>query len=77
MILGTVLGQLPLERVLPGGQERRFVQVRCGTTLLTALDCLGAESGELVLLTLGEAAARLCPELPVDAAVLGVAGNNG
>ncbi len=77
MTIGTVLGTLELHRAVPGAAEKRFVQVRCGGQLLTALDPVGVSAGELVLLTVGQGAARLCPEVPVDAAVLGTAGNNG
>lgn len=77
MMIGTVLDQVELERSLPGAAEKRFVRVRCGGNLLTALDPVGTLPGEKVLLTTGECAGRLCPELPVDALVLGVAGKNG
>ena len=77
MMIGSVLGSVKLDRVVAGAEEKRFVQVRCGGALITALDPLGAQPGQLVLLTVGEGAARLCPEVPVDAAVLGVAGKNG
>ena len=77
MIIGTVLGAVTLSGGIPGTEGKRFVQVRCGAGLLTALDTIGVRPGQTVLLAAGEGAARLCPELPVDAAVLGVAGNNG
>ena len=77
MMIGTVLDKLELVRGIPGAAERRFVRVRCGSNLLTALDPVGAEAGAMVLLTAGESAARLCPEIPVDAVILGVAGKNG
>ena len=77
MILGTVLGTVELSRAVSGAEGKRFVQVKCGTQLLSALDPIGVKNGELVLLTAGECASRLCPECPVDAVVLGVAGKNG
>ena len=77
MMIGTVLDQVELERSLPGAAEKRFVRVRCGGNLLTALDSVGAQPGEKVLLTTGSSAARLCPEVPVDAVILGIAGKNG
>ena len=76
MMIGSVLGPVALSRAIPGAEGKRFVQVRCGNKLLTALDGIGVSPGELVLLTVGEGAGRLCPEIPVDAAVLGVAGKN-
>ena len=77
MMIGCVLGSVELQKTLPGAEGKRFVQVRCGTKLLTALDPVGVSAGEMVLLTVGEGASRLCPEVPIDAAVLGAAGNKG
>ena len=77
MMIGCVLGAVELSKAVPGAADKRFVQVRCGGQLLTALDPVGVSAGEVVVLTVGEGASRLCPEVPVDAAVLGVAGKNG
>ena len=77
MMIGTVLDTVALDRGVPGAAERRFVQVRCGECLVTALDPVGVQRGETVLLTSGEGAGRLCPEVPVDAVILGIAVNNG
>ena len=77
MMIGSVLGPVTLDRAVAGAEEKRFVQVRCGGALITALDPVGVSPGEVVLLMVGEGAARLCPEVPVDAAVIGIAGNNG
>ena len=76
MMIGSVLGPVTLGRTVAGAEEMRFVQVRCGAQLLTALDTLEARAGELVLLSMGEGAARLCPEVPIDAAILGIVGKN-
>ena len=75
MMIGCVLGNVELSRAVSGAEGKRFVQVRCGAQLLTALDSVGVAAGEMVLLTVGESASRLCPEVPIDAAVLGTAGN--
>lgn len=79
MKIGTVLGPVALEKGVSGAEKLRWVQVRCGGELLTALDPVGVRPGALVLVAEGEGAGRLCPEIPVDAVVLGVAegGNNG
>ena len=77
MMIGCVLGTVELSRAMDGAENLRFVQIRCGTRLLTALDPVGVRAGEMVLVAVGECASRLCPEVPIDAAVLGVAGNNG
>ena len=74
MTIGTVLGAVELQRAVPGAEGKRFVQIRCGGQLLTALDPVGAQPGERVLLAVGQSAARLCQELSVDAAVLGTLG---
>ena len=77
MTIGTVLGSVELRRAVPGAEGKRFVQIRCGASVVTALDPVGAQPGERVLLTAGESAAKLCQELSVDAVILGVAGNKG
>ena len=77
MMIGTVLGPLVLDRPVPEAAEKRFAQVRCGANLLTALDLVGAKKGDGVLVLTGEGAGRMCPELPVDAVILGIAANNG
>ena len=76
MMIGCVLGTVELSRAIPGAENKRFVQVRCGGSLLTVLDPLGVSPGEMAVLTVGEGAARLCPEVPIDGAVIGVAGKN-
>ena len=77
MMIGTVIGQVFLDRGVPGAAEKRFVQVRCGCALVTALDPVGVSSGERVLVAAGDNAGSLCPEFPVDTVILGVAANNG
>ena len=77
MIIGCVLGAVELHKTAPGAEGKRFVQVRCGTKLLTALDPVGVSAGEMVLLTMGEGASRICPEVPIDAVILGAVGNKG
>lgn len=79
MMIGTVLGGITLHKGIEAAGHKRWVQVRCGAGLVTALDPVGVLTGEAVMLAMGEGAGRLCPELPVDAVVLGVvsAGNKG
>lgn len=77
MMIGTVIGEITLERAVAGAAQKRFVQVRCGYALVTALDPVGVNEGEVVLVAAGDGAGALCPEFPVDAVVLGTAGKNG
>ena len=77
MMIGSVLGPVKLDRAVPGAGEVRFVQVRCGRELVTALDPIGTAAGQTVLLAMGDCAGRLCQDLPVDAVILGIVGNNG
>jgi microcompartment protein CcmK/EutM len=77
MMIGTVIGAVSLSRGLPGTERSRFVQVRCGCALVTALDPVGAQPGERVLVAAGDGALRMCPEFPADTVILGIAGNNG
>lgn len=71
MMIGTVIGSVALTQGVPGAAEKRFVQVRCGYALVTALDPVGVEKGDVVLVAAGERAGVLCQEFPVDAVVLG------
>ena len=73
MMIGTVIGQVVLTRGVPGAMESRFVQVRCGCALVTALDPVGVQLGERVIVTAGDCAERMCLEFPVDTVILGVA----
>ena len=77
MMIGTVIGSVSLSRGMPGTEKSRFVQVRCGCALVTALDPVGVQAGERVIVAAGDGAMRMNPEFPVDTVILGVAGNNG
>ena len=77
MMIGTVIGQVVLTRGVPGAMESRFVQVRCGCALVTALDPVGVQLGERVIVIVGDGAVRMCLEFPVDTVILGITGNNG
>ena len=71
MMIGTVIGSVTLSRGLPGTAESRFVQVRCGCALVTALDPVGVQTGERVLVAAGDGAMKMCPEFPADTVILG------
>ncbi len=77
MMIGEILGHLELTQGLAGAVDKRWVQVRCGGTLVTALDPVGARAGELVVLTTGAQAGCFSPEVPVDAVIIGIVGNHG
>ena len=71
MMIGTVIGQVSLSRGVPGTEGSRFVQVRCGCALVTALDPVGVQTGERVLVAAGDGAMKMCPEFPADTVILG------
>ena len=71
MMIGTVIGSVALRRGLPGTEDSRFVQVRCGCALVTALDPVGVQTGERVLVAAGDGAMRMSPEFPADTVILG------
>ena len=73
MMIGTVIGEVCLTRGVSGTAASRFVQVRCGCALVTALDPVGVQMGERVLVAAGDGAMRMCPEFPVDTVILGAA----
>ena len=72
MMIGTVIGQVSLSRGVPGAEDSRFVQVRCGCALVTALDPVGVQTGERVLVAAGDGAMRMNPEFPADTVILGI-----
>lgn len=76
MIIGEAVGELKMQRSLGGTAHLRWIQVRADHSILTALDPMGVEPGDMVLLAVGESAWRLCPEIPTDAAVVGVVSQN-
>ncbi len=77
MKIGRVLKELPLDRTMDGAQCCRFVRVECGSEVIAALDPVGTGVGEWVIVTCGEPAARLCPAVPIDAAIIAKYRNNG
>lgn len=76
MIIGKAVGELKMARSLGGAAHLRWVQVKTERGILVALDPLGTEPGDLLLVSEGESAWRLCPEVPADAAVVGVVAQN-
>ena len=74
MVIGSILGEIPIARPLPGAEGVRWVQVETGEEILTAADLAGARPGELVLVCRGAAASRWVSECPADAAVAAVLG---
>ena len=73
MMIGTVIGEVSLTRGVPGTEDSRFVQVRCGCALVTALDPVGVQMGERVLVAAGDGAMRMKHEFPADTVILGAA----
>ncbi len=79
MTIGRVVGFVELQRTMPGTEGLKWKQVLVSGEAVVALDPVGAHREDLVLLSRGEGAWRMCPEAPVDAVILGVlkTGNNG
>lgn len=79
-MIGTVLGEVHLERGMDNVRAHRWVQVKSEDLTVVAVDPVNAEKGETVLLIPGDAARMYtmdCPGVWAVAAVLGVNGNNG
>lgn len=74
MKAGTVVEIVTAARAMPWLEGKGLVAVDCGGQSLVALNPAGAEKGERVLLVTGAAAARICMDAPVDAAVVAVLG---
>ena len=79
-MIGTVIGEIALEKGLVPCTEHRWVQVRTDVELLEAVDLAGCQKGDRVLLLTGKTARKISMGCPGDwaaAAVLGSPGNNG
>lgn len=72
MKIGEVLGEVKALRKAPCLEGQRIVMVAIGAEHLAAADPVGSQTGDQVLLALGDAASRYCMEMPVDAAVVAV-----
>lgn len=69
---GKVTEVAVLRKGLPGLENRRLLMVRLHGKTVGALDCIGAEPGDRVLLVRGQAAMALCMEAAVDTAAVAV-----
>ena len=79
-MIGTVLGELKLEKAPQSLMTWRWIQVRAEGQVLEAVDLAGSRPGEQVLLISGDAAGMYtmgCPGAWAAAAVLAQPGNNG
>ncbi len=74
MMIGKVSSALPVEKAADFLSGRTLVQVETEGQTLAAVDFLGAQPGQRVLLVTGDAAARLDMSCPTDAAVAAVIG---
>ncbi len=74
MMIGKVLSALPVEKAADFLSGRTLVQVEAEGRTLAAVDFLGAQPGQRVLLLTGDVAARLDMSCPADAAVVAVIG---
>lgn len=72
MMIGKVLSALPVEKAADFLSGQTLVQVEAEGRTLAAVDFLGAQPGQRVLLVTGDAAARLDMSCPADVAVVAV-----
>ncbi len=72
MTVGNVLGKLNVQEAFMGAEHLSWVQVSCKEGICAAVDLVGTQPGDLVLLCSGNAASRVISECPADAAVVAV-----
>ena len=72
MLIGTVINTLEIKRRNPQLEHQNILLVKSMEALTPALDLVGAEAGDRVLVVSGEAARHYCQECPSDAAVVAI-----
>lgn len=76
-MIGTVLGELRLEKSVDACREHRWVQVRVDTQIYEAVDLVGCQKGECVMLLSGPTAQRISMGCPGDWGVAAVLPGTG
>ena len=72
MRVGTVTGAVWATRKVDCLQGQTFLVINTAGGEIVAADCVGAGSGDRVLVIMGTAACRYCENAPVDAAVVAI-----
>ena len=77
MLIGQVIGSMELSAATPGAEKLNWLQVKTEHNAVVALDQVGAQKGDWVLMVVGDGAWRSCDCCPVDAAIVGIVEKNG
>lgn len=72
MKIATVLGTVKAQRILPGFEDIRWVQLKTEQETFVAADPVGAKPGQLALIATGPMAHHIQMDCPTDAIVLAV-----
>ena len=72
MRIGTVTGAVWATKKCPALTGQSLLRVRVGRDEIVAADLVGAGTGERVILAFGGAARLVCPNVPADAAIVGI-----
>lgn len=72
MLIGTVINTLETKRCNPHLAGQKLLLIKSMEALTPALDQVGAEVGDRVLVITGSAAERYCMDAPSDAAVIAI-----
>lgn len=72
MRIGTVTGAVWATKKCPALTGQSLLCVRVGQDEIVAADLVGAGTGERVILAFGGAARLVCPNVPTDAAIVGI-----
>ena len=72
MMIGTVINTLEVKRCNPHLAGQKLLLVKSMEALTPALDQVGAQVGDRVLVVSGAAAEKYCMHAPADAAVVAI-----
>ena len=72
MLIGTIINALETKRCNPHLAGQKILLVKSMEALTPALDQVGAQTGDRVLVVTGQAAERYCMASPADAAIVAI-----
>ena len=76
-MIGTILGELPMGRMVSNITGSTWVQVQSQGQVVEAIDLVGCHKGERVLVISGHAVEMACQGCPAEYAVAAVLSDNG